>query len=913
MWGSKGIMPLAVGVGEAEPPQVNQRFPQFTTQLPCAVAPAKALGQLTTMPTQPQSPTHRAKLTRRDLLAFEQRLLGMLRQFISFRSHSVLFPREHSHQQPVWLDEEQKILLPLPAVEGGTLGVFLARGVEQRGAASLVEQWPNLAPLMLENLLLYKQSLCDQATGLYSRHYLMQRLCAGIESLREGASGPARTEVLTETQQEARPMAKGQKQASAASQGHSTPPEATQPHNAKAPAQGTGKEQATPPLPPEPGLLRTENLGTAFTAQGCLGIITVRFSALRDVVREFGYQFADSLVVEMADALQASVPEQALATRTGDMEFAVLLPATTQKSCRKLSVSLAESLRKVTIEHPLRRNRVGLATSIGYALFPQDSDASHALRTPHDQAAILLRQARLAAALADEQGSHGSAPEQGERIMGFSRILAEGGRVREILPLSRAVVSLGSNMHAREGMRFSVWSTNYPVQGERSASPLPPLYKGELVLMQVQENASLAEIIHVGDASWQVAPGDLLRLSQDQQYSRADNAILGPDPVTGLLRHADFLAAYSKQREACREFGLVLLRVTPYPQVEEAGEAALWQNPEELMAEVTRLCQEALGPALGGRYGLTSLLHFHPHATPEALEPLYKALSETLQKRLPVSTATGIAHFPFLEYRKADTLDNCQKVLEYALLLPEPHVGVLDSLALNVNADRLYSQGNIFGAIQEYQNALLADECNSMAWNSLGICLASIGRHCEAEHHFTRALQHAPEEPMTLYNLAFVRQLQGDVEEAVNLYVRCLNKDPGHLYALIRLGQIAENNGDFYQARALYEAAAAQPEGTGITRRHFARLCMAEGNPDEAREHLHEALLANPQDAFAMQLLAGLYLDAGEDPDLAASFARQSVSLRPELKTGWLELARALEALGCLPEAREAELQAQRL
>lgn len=866
------------------------------------------------MLTQQQNPTHRARLTRRDLLAFEQRLLSMLRQFITFRSHSVLFPREHSHQQPVWLEEEQKILLPLPAVEGGTLGVFLARGVEPRGAASLVEQWPNLAPLMLENLLLYKQSLCDQATGLYSRHYLMQRLCAGIDAFREGASGPARTEALTNTQQEGRPAAKEPSlQGMAAGQRHPAQAELAQQTNYEEGNKESAKEQAGDSLLPEAGLLHAERLGTAFTAQGCLGIITVRFSALRDVVREFGYQFADTLVAELADALQAIVPEQALATRTGDMEFAVLLPATTQKGCRKLSVNLAENLRKVTIEHPLRRNRVGLATSIGYALFPQDSDTSLALRTPHDQAAILLRQARLAAALADEQSSLAPSAAEAERVMGFSRILTEGGRIREILPLSRAVVSLGSNMHAREGMRFSVWSTNYPVQGERSTSPLPPLYKGELVLMQVQENASLAEIIHVGDPSWQVAPGDWLRLSQDQQYSRADNALQGPDPITGLLRHADFLAAYAKQREACREFGLVLLRVTPRPQHEETEETALWQNPEELMAEVARICQEALGPVLGGRYGLTSLLYFHPNATPEALEPLYKTLAETLQKRLPVTTATGIAHFPFLEYRKADTLENCQKALEYAILLPEPHVGILDSLALNVSADRMYSQGNIFGAIQEYQNALMADETNSMAWNSLGICLASIGRHCEAEHHFSKALHHTPEEPMTLYNLAFVRQLQGNVEDAVNLYVRCLNKDQGHLYALIRLGQIAENNGDFYQARALFEAAAAQPEGTGITRRHFARLCMAEGNPDEAREHLHEALLANPQDAFAMQLLAGLYLDAGEDPDLAASFARQSVSLRPELKTGWLVLARALEALGNVQEARAAQLQAERL
>ena len=75
---------------------------------------------------------------------------------------------------------------------------------------------------------------------------------------------------------------------------------------------------------------------------------------------------------------------------------------------------------------------------------------------------------------------------------------------------------------------------------------------------------------------------------------------------------------------------------------------------------------------------------------------------------------------------------------------------------------------------------------------------------------------------------------------------------------------------------------------------------------EEAREHLHQALLRNPQDAAALSLMASLYLDGGEDPELAESLARQSVLQRPEYHNGWLVLARALEVLGRTEEARQA-------
>ena len=93
----------------------------------------------------------------------------------------------------------------------------------------------------------------------------------------------------------------------------------------------------------------------------------------------------------------------------------------------------------------------------------------------------------------------------------------------------------------------------------------------------------------------------------------------------------------------------------------------------------------------------------------------------------------------------------------------------------------------------------------------------------------------------------------------------------------------------------------------------MARLALRLQQPEalaEAREHLHQALRKNPRDAVSLSLMAKLYLDGGEDPELAEALARQSVALRPERKSGWLELARALETLGRSREAREALLRA---
>ncbi len=849
--------------------------------------------ELAAFPALPEKNGHRVTLTRRDAIVFEKLLKDVVAAFFPFKGHSILFPRRGEERDADWIAGEKKLLLPLPDLTGGTLCVFVARGVQAPSIAALLPRWPALAGLIAANLLLYKRSLCDPVTGLISRHYLLQRMEREIETLRD----PMRPS----------PLAQIPRQPSG------TP---------------SGPAKADPPQPPQAASYTGEGLlaaGGELPRRSSLGILVVRLAALRDVVREFGYQFADELMVALADALTALCPEQALAARTGDSEFAVHLPAATPKACRTLAAEIVNALRAVFVVHSLRRERVGIAPSVGFTLYPQDMAGDLFVRPAAEQARLVLRKARLAAALAGEDTFLFPGQQGAESVMGFGRILAEGGRVLEVLPLSRVVVSLGSSMHAREGQRFSVWSVQYPAHsagGRREA--LAPLYKGELALMEVQENTSQAEVIHLGDPAWTMEPGDRLILLPEEQGSPARgqegaHSLPPEDPATGLLRHGEFLARWAIERDRCDTFTLALVRLAPPAREplepeDNSGEEGT-PHPARFMGEAVQLCREELGAellsvSLAGRYGLNSLIFFHPNLDAQEAFTRYEALARTLEDRLQLNAAVGIAAHPCLEFRKADALENCRKALEYAMLLPKPHVGALDSLALNISADKRFSQGDTFGAIREYQLALLMDEANGMAWNSLGICFAGLGRHAEAERHFSRALACNPDDVMSLYNLGYIHQSQGQEADARKRYGECLARDPDHLFALIRLGQLAENAGNPLEARGLYEKAALLPDGEGLTCRHFARLCIAEGKPEEAREYLHEALLHDHQDALAMQLLARLYLDAGEDPDMAASLARSCVSLRPGLKSGWLELARALDAMGRDKEAREARLKA---
>ena len=131
------------------------------------------------------------------------------------------------------------------------------------------------------------------------------------------------------------------------------------------------------------------------------------------------------------------------------------------------------------------------------------------------------------------------------------------------------------------------------------------------------------------------------------------------------------------------------------------------------------------------------------------------------------------------------------------------------------------------------------------------------------------------------------------------------------LYSHIRLGQLAQRAGRFRDARRWLLKAADLPGGAELTRRYLARLALAQGRPDEARDLLHQALIHNPKDALSLHLMAELYLDHGEDPEIAEALARQSAALMPDSPAFWRTLARALKVQDKTEEALAALARAE--
>lgn len=622
-----------------------------------------------------------------------------------------------------------------------------------------------------------------------------------------------------------------------------------------------------------------------------MGLVTIPCLNGPALDAQIGFAFTDSLMLSLANACQENLPSDVLVARVGRHTLA-LLCTTSTTNCRKLATSTLERLQEVSLPHPTTGAKVEPVLTAGYALYPRDMP-SGSLHLPFDeQAHILLEQASLASRVA-----------RPNTVLPMSHMLCDGGRILEIMAKGRVLINLGTRIGATMGQRFAVFA---PSDGDDA------VYKGELTLVQLQDECAVAETSYLEDTAITPAVGDSLRLQNNLEQANPAGARAGQSSMReDILSLQDFLVRYALERDRKQLFTLAILRLGP------ADEALDQDKASQAFERAVSLWNEhftASSPqAFAGQRGLATLIAFHPDEKAEDLQHRYAQLCAQLQEQ-GFPCATGLAPYPFLAYSRNEVQDCALKALEYAQLLPAPHVGVCDSLALNISADKLYSLGDVFGAIDEYKLALLADAQNAMAWNSLGVCMAALGKPAEARRHFLEGLRRRPDAAhagQICYNLGTVCQNLGERRAAARYYHLCLKHDASHIYAWIRLGQLREQVGRRTEAKRFYEKAAAIEEAQGhgnLARRHLAGVAARLRKSDEARELLQDALRRSPNDAAAMLLLAKLYLDGNEDPAMAEFLARKSVGLhnRPD---AWQTLARALRALGredeaCLADAR---------
>lgn len=787
-------------------------------------------------------------LTGRDLVEFEHALKDALRLHVPFESYSLFFPESMNQGQgepkASYRSSSRELLLPL-VLEDHLLGWFVARGVRLKAPRSAPAYLAALARGELEKFALYKSSITDRLTGLFNRDHFLDVLEREIELV------------------DAALMA--------------------------------GDAVA----------LDAAGRGSGFS--GGLGVISLDLDRFMLINERYGYGVGDAISQAAGNALLRICPQHAVAARLIHDRFAVFLPDARPRACFQLAELIRSGISRLTHTDPVTGDAISVTASVGHVCYPQGMTGPQLGRSTPERARILLRKATKAVSTAKQHGRN--------RVFGFADILAKGGEILDVLPMGRLSVTLGRDVDARVGQRFLILPSGgrhraadakAHRQGVEAAGNVT--HKGEAVLIEVQNDMAYADVLHATDPSQPILAGDrLVKVSEEGapfEHDGTGRVDADRDRVTGLYAHRDFLARWPVLRRGPETFSLVLFRVL-------SGADGFARGYESAMrsrvAGLTELVEARLPEgAVGGEFGLGGVIWFLPGVDRDQAQTFMRDVVLDADRRgLELAAGTGV--YPYMSFTRADMLDNARKALEHALLLEHPRAAVFDSVSLNISADRLFMQGDLFGAVEEFKLSLLADEANVLARNSLGICYAQLGRSEQARTQFAEALRHAPDDIMAVYNLGWISQRMADMDRAAEYFSRCLELDPSHIYSMLRLGALAEHRGDKDVAEKWYLRASAQPGGEPLTMRHLARLAVEREDKERARECLHLALNANHNDHYAMFLLARLYLDSGEDPQIAEVLARQCSALAPEKSEYWDLLIRTLNEQGKTEEARMAD------
>ena len=820
-------------------------------------------------------PKTRSQLTKRDLLLYEDTLCNDLRHFIPFDSHALYFPVADELQAYKYIAEEKKLLLPL-RFHDLLQGIFLLKGVTDN--EKIFAELPALVQLCLEKIHLYKRERLDEKSGLLRPRFFMEKLTRDVQSINAYFQSTMQHDM--QKQENEFPLT-GVNTLSSSFFAVS---------NAFSVSANTSA-------------LQEETELSAINRQSSVGLMVLSILGIKKVREVMGYHAAERYYPVLAKKIRASIPADAYCTLLDEDNFAILFPGASRKMMDNLAhdcLAIEENVLFDTYKRPfLKEKNAKLSFCAGYALFPQDWDGSSDSRAVEEVPYLLVHKAKITAKRLQEAKERQTALA-GMQSLAYRQIVLHGGSVTGVLPYAQIQVDLGRECGAYEGMCFSVGLGM-------------DTRKGEIILRKVYKEYAEAEILMLEDPTVTVNAGDRLFYIAERSFATMDI-----DKKTRCYAYSDFVNVVNDTvaREENPVFSLALLFLQWNEMEEQSSETVSSEQHENRMKKAAAALAQYLHkhglkknifaevPTFGS-LSFNSILVYHKNVQADALQALYADALQHIQKKFNMRGAVGLCSYPYLHYSPAEMWESVRKALNYALLLPEPHVGILDSLAINISADRKFSLGDTFGAVEEYRMALLADTDNILAWNSLGVCLADLGRHAEAKNAFEIAYSKNNKDFTTCYNLGTTCLALEDKKSAKEFFLASLAINPEHLYARIRLGEIAEKERDFETAREQYALARQAAPESSVPYRSMAKLFMQEGDFENAREYLQKALHKNSEDAVSLQLLAGLYLDSREDAGLAEMLARQSIALLPYRRAAWAELARALDMQGKTGEALE--------
>ncbi len=247
-----------------------------------------------------------------------------------------------------------------------------------------------------------------------------------------------------------------------------------------------------------------------------------------------------------------------------------------------------------------------------------------------------------------------------------------------------------------------------------------------------------------------------------------------------------------------------------------------------------------------------------------------------------ISLNIGISSYPAGRFGRDQIADNARKALEHSICSGPDTVISFNAVSLNISGDRLYQEGNLYGAVEEFRAALFLDPMNTTARNSLGVCYGVLKLYEKALEEFESAIRMNPEDIMAVYNAGLVHVLTGNKDKALECFFKA-EEIGGHVFeAVFQIGKVYLESGEFDKAKTFLEKATRLKPSSAMGFRYLGDCYAAMNMSDEAIRAYKKAIRQNPYDAAALSAMGYLFDLKGENPEIATVFCQHSVELAPE-------------------------------
>lgn len=329
------------------------------------------------------------------------------------------------------------------------------------------------------------------------------------------------------------------------------------------------------------------------------------------------------------------------------------------------------------------------------------------------------------------------------------------------------------------------------------------------------------------------------------------------------------------------EFGAMVIRIDESNQ--KAKTPKNDRNADfiiDVAKRINTICESENG--MWGKIGKNMFGCFFPgkneRLTLELAEKIQKSLA-ALQKK---TVSIGVAYYPTTDFFRDQILDNALKALDHADFFGPSSTVSFDAVSLNISGDKMYQDGDIDGAIEEFKAALLLDSSNVNVHNSLGVCYGVSDEYERALEAFEEAIRIDPQENMALYNAGLVNMLMGNQDKALEYFLAADREEADVFEVALQTGRLYLEMEDAEKGKTFIEKAIQiQPE-SGFAYRFLGECYAAQNQTDEAISAYKKAIRKNPNDADSLSALGHLFDLKGENPEITTIFCQQSVDISPD-------------------------------